>query len=210
MFGALYVVENLEEYQANPEQYLAANPLPIKDGLLKFISRNTDWKFDDLIAAVNPISHGRSYEVGKKLFTVANCVACHKVKGEGKEIGPDLAKIDPKRFNTEHLLRSLVEPSKDIEEKYQSYTFVLLNGKSATGMIVEEDDKVVKLLVDPLAKAAPRVIKKSNIDERIKSKKSIMPEGLASKLTQEEIVDLLAYIFAKGEEKHMLFHKHNH
>jgi putative heme-binding domain-containing protein len=104
----------------------------------------------------------------------------------------------------------LVEPSKDIEEKYQSYTFVLLNGKSATGMIVEEDDKVVKLLVDPLAKAAPRVIKKSNIDERIKSKKSIMPEGLASKLTQEEIVDLLAYIFAKGEEKHMLFHKHNH
>src|SRR6056297_221231 len=47
MYGALYVVADLEQYQADPETYLAENPLEMKDGLLEFISRDTEWKYDD-------------------------------------------------------------------------------------------------------------------------------------------------------------------
>ena len=122
---------------------------------------------------------------------------------------PDLTKIDPKNHTREHILRSLIEPSKEIAEKYQSNTFVLDSGKTVTGMVVEENAEQVKVLIDPLAKAAPIVIDKESIDDRVKSPLSIMPQGLLNKLTEEEILDLVAYVFAKGDRKHMLFHMHH-
>jgi putative heme-binding domain-containing protein len=210
MFGALYVVANLDEYQADPEAYLAKNPLPLKDELLASIGRNTEWKFEDLIDNVKMLPPGRSFEVGKNLFKVANCVGCHKLNGEGRELGPDLTKLDAKKHTTEFILRSLVEPSKDIDEKFQSTTFVLDSGKVVVGMIVEENDNEVKVLVDPLAKGEPATILKSEIEERTKSTVSIMPQGLLDRLTREEILDLLAYLYARGDKKHAMYGEHHH
>ena len=63
-------------------------------------------------------------------------------------------------------------------------------------MILEETPDSVKLIENPLAKAEPLVIAKNSIESRQKSAKSIMPEGLVSKLTREEVLDLIAYIVA--------------
>ncbi len=210
MFGALYVVANLEEYQRSPEQYLAANPLPLKDELLKSVGRNTEWKFDDLVASVRKLPNGRSFDVGKKLFSDANCVACHKLNSEGRELGPDLTKIESSKHTSELLLRSILEPSKEIVEKYQSYSFLMSSGSTVIGMIIEESPTQIKVLVDPLAKGEPAVLDVSEIDERKKSTISIMPHGLLNKLTQEEILDLVAYLYAKGDKKHELFVPHAH
>lgn len=210
MYGALYVVGNLAEYQSNPAEYLAAHPLEMKDELLKFIGRNTDWKFEQLVEHISPLPHGRSYDVGRNLFKFANCVACHKLNGEGQVLGPDLAKLEPKKQTTQHILQSILDPSKEIDEKFQSNVFVLNSGKAVTGMVVEEKPDHFKVLIDPLAKAPPVTVKKSDIDERVKSPLSIMPKGLLNKLTQEEILDLIAYVYAKGDRKHMLFMDHNH
>ncbi|HCS55310.1 MAG TPA: dehydrogenase, partial [Planctomycetaceae bacterium] len=190
--------------------YLSSHTLEIKDELLKFANRNTEWKYDDLASSLPQVLHGRSFEVGRSLFKVANCVACHKLNNEGKEIGPDLTKLDPKKQNLEYLLRSLIEPSKEIEEKYQSNTFVLASGKVVTGMIVKETDDEIQLLVDPMAKADPITISVDDIDDQVKSKLSIMPAGLLNKLTEEEILDLLAYIYAQGDMKHKMYSEHMH
>ena len=163
-----------------------------------------------MIGDVKTLPHGRSFEVGKNLFKVANCVGCHKLNNEGRELGPDLTKIEPAKHTTDYLLRSLLEPSKDIAEKFQSHTFVLTSGKTVVGMIVQETPQEVKVLVDPLAKGEPAVIQKSEIEERIKSTTSIMPLGLLNKLTREEILDLMAYIYAKGDKKNPLFEEHHH
>jgi len=210
MFGALLVVANFEEYQRAPEKYLAANPMAMKDELLKSIGRNTEWKYDDLIASVKKLPSGRSFEVGKKLFSDTNCVACHKMNNDGRELGPDLTKIDPARHTTEILLRSLLEPSKEIVEKYQSYSFLMSSGSTVTGMIVSETPTEVRVLVDPLAKGEPAVLEVFEIEERKKSTISIMPQGLLNKLTQEEILDLMAYLYAKGDKKNELFGTHAH
>ena len=210
MYGALYVVANLEEYQANPDAYLAAHPLPLADELLKSVGRNTEWKFDDLVGDVKELPHGRSFEVGKNLFKVANCVGCHKLNNEGRELGPDLTKIDPNKFSTELLLRSILEPSKEINEKFQSHLFVLDSGKVVTGMIVSETPTEIKVLVDPLSKGEPAVLQVAEIEERRKSPTSIMPQGLLSKLTREEILDLIAYLYARGDKKHELFGEYHH
>ncbi len=205
MYGALYVVDNVDEYLKNPEEYTKAHSMEVKDELLKFVARNTEWKYEDLIDAVKEMPAGRNYDLGKELFKFSNCLACHKMGNEGRELGPDLTKLEDKKNTLEHILMSLVNPSKEIDKKYQSNTFVLASGKVVTGMILEENDDVVKLLVDPLAKADPLVIKQDDIDDRATSKTSIMPEGLLNKLTSEEILDLIAYVHARGDKKHPLF-----
>ena len=212
MYGTLYVVGNLEEYQANPEEYLAAANLPIKDELLKYNTRSHEWTFDELVSDVKTLPMGRSFEVGKQLFKVASCVGCHKLDNEGQVFGPDLAKLDPKKQTTEHILQSIVDPSKVIDEKFQSHTFLLASGKIITGMIVKDTADEVHVVIDPLAKGKPTVIKKDDIEDQKKSAVSLMPKGLLNKLTREEIYDLLAFVYAKGDKKHQMFshEHHNH
>ena len=149
-------------------------------------------------------------KVGKELFKVSSCVSCHRLNNEGQVFGPDLTMLDVKKQTTEHILRSLLEPSKDIDEKYQSNSFVLTSGKVLTGMVVEETADVVKIVIDPIAKGKPTVIKKAEIANREKLSQSIMPEGLLNRLSREEILDLVAYIYAKGDKKHKLFMDHEH
>jgi putative heme-binding domain-containing protein len=210
MYGALYVVEDLDSYLANPDEYLAAHPLEIKDELLKFNRPRTEWKFEDLASAVATMEHGHSFGNAKQLFTVANCVACHKLNGVGQEIGPDLSKLDPK-YKAIDILAEILDPSKQINEKFQTYVFELTSGKVVTGLVLEENDDVVKLIENPLAKADSMLIKKSEIDFRAKSPVSIMPKGLLEKLTRDEILDLIAYITARGNKDDMLFHgEHDH
>jgi len=89
MHGALYVVADLEAYQENPEQYLAKNPLTVKDDLLKFNRPRTEWKLEELTEAVKEMETkgGRNFANGRQMFTVATCVACHKFGGQGNEFG---------------------------------------------------------------------------------------------------------------------------
>jgi putative heme-binding domain-containing protein len=211
MYGALYVVADLDEYLADPEAYLAKNPLPPADELLKFNRPRKEWKIEELAGAVDPIENGRSFTNGKQMFQVASCVSCHKMNGVGTEIGPDLTKLDPKQDKPIEILRDILEPSFRINEKYQSYIIETHSGRFVTGLIVEENLEVVKVIENPLAKTEPVVLKKSDVADRKKSPTSIMPKGLLDKLTREEILDLVAYIAAKGDQKHKLYQgAHDH
>ena len=210
MYGALYVVESLEQYQANPEAYLANADLPIQDELLKMNTRSHEWTYDELAGDLGQWMQGRSYEVGKELFKVASCTGCHKLSDEGNVFGPDLALLDDKKRTPEALLRSIVEPSKEIDEKFQSKMFLLDDGRAITGMVMAESDGEIQVVVNPLAKDRPTIIDPESIESEKKSDVSLMPKGLLDKLSREEILDLLAYVYAKGDAKHKLYDGHQH
>ncbi|HEX5443723.1 MAG TPA: HEAT repeat domain-containing protein, partial [Pirellulales bacterium] len=204
MYGAMYVVEDLDQYLANPESYLAAHPLSVKDDLLKDRRPRTEWKLADLAQPVQELSQGRSLAAAKQMFQVASCSACHKLGGVGNQIGPDLSKLEAK-YRPLDILKEILDPSAQINEKFQTYTFVTDSGQTITGLILEETADTVKVIENPLAKAEPVVLKKSEIDEREKAKTSIMPKGLLDKLSRDEILDLIAYIAARGDEHSSLF-----
>src|SRR4029079_10082166 len=71
MHGALYVVNDLDAYEANPEAYLAANKLPIQDELMNDLRQRTEWKLEDLADAVGHLESGRSFATAKQMFTAA-------------------------------------------------------------------------------------------------------------------------------------------
>ena len=210
MYGAFYVVADIAAYLADPTGYLAVHPLPILDDLLKNNRPRKEWAFSDLASSVEGLSSGRSFANGKQIFEIASCVACHRMNGIGTQVGPDLAQLDAKMTQVE-LLRSLLEPSAKIDEKYQTQVFTTKAGNVVTGMVLEETPERIKVIENPLAKIEPVLLDRANIDERSKSPTSIMPKGLLDKLTSEEILDLIAYIAAKGDAKAPLFHaRHEH
>src|SRR5206468_1919003 len=111
MFGALYVVEDLEGYLAGPEAYLQAHPVPVDDPLLKLRRGRTEWKLEDLAPSLANLAEGRAYSSGKQMFQVAGCVACHRLAGMGTQLGGDLAQLDAKMSPAEMLLE-ILEPSR--------------------------------------------------------------------------------------------------
>ena len=210
MYGALVVVENLDDYLADPDGYLAAHTLPIQDELLKTTRTRTQWKVEDLAAFVeelgdaNSTGGGRNFGNAKQIFTVGACVSCHKLGGVGQEIGPDLTKLDEK-WKSLDVLKELIDPSARINEKYQTFVFQTESGQMITGLVLSETPDTVKVIENPLLKAEPIELKKSEITARKKSEVSIMPKGLLDKLTREEILDLIAYVMAAGKEDHPVF-----
>ncbi|MFA9272283.1 MAG: c-type cytochrome [Baekduiaceae bacterium] len=96
----------------------------------------------------------RSYTAGKQLFTVANCVGCHKLDNAGKEFGPDLSKLDVK-LKPSDILKELLDPSAKINEKYQTNVFELQSGKVIQGLVVEESGDIIKVVENPLISTTP-------------------------------------------------------
>ena len=204
MFGAMYVVADLEGYLADPAAYLAAHPLEIRDELLKDRRPRTEWTLADLEGNIASMEKGRSFVHGRELFRTASCVSCHKMGDAGNAFGPELAKLDAKMTPVE-IARHVLEPSLRIDEKYRSTTILTDDGRSITGLVVEETPMELAVVENPVAKAEPVRIKKNEIDERSTSPVSIMPKGLLDKLTRDEVLDLIAYVAARGQESSCLF-----
>ena len=167
----------------------------------KFIK---NWKIDDLLTAVTNIPTGRSYEIGKRMFTTATCIQCHRFGNIGGILGPDITGA-ARRYSVPVLLREIVEPSVQVSDQFRTHTIITLGGKIYQGRILDQNDEQLTVAIDPKAPSAVIQIKADNIDEILPSKTSMMPLGLLNTLTREEILDLLAYIQSGGNPEHALF-----
>jgi putative membrane-bound dehydrogenase-like protein len=198
MAGVMHVVNDVDEY-------LAKNPIAEPTEVVATRKFVRDWKVAEVKPKIANLS-GRSFADGKKLFTSVACFACHQVKGIGGLVGPDLSKMDSKRTR-DHILLSMIEPSKEIDKKYQAWIVVDNNGKQYTGLLLKEDKTTLTLMPNPVGidKCEPIVIKKTEIDIRQASPISLMPAKLLNTMTIEEIMDLMAYIESRGNPDHAVF-----
>ncbi len=210
MYGALYVVADLPAWEADPTGYLASTGLEMKDDLLKYLGRNTEWQLDDLQGDVMHLTHrANSFPIGQQLFRAAACVGCHKLNGQGNNVGPDLTKL-PTEYSRVDVLDHILNPSKKVDRKYQSNVITLDSGKVVTGLVVEETGDQLKVIDNPSAPEKFIEVAKADIEERALSDVSLMPKGVLNKLTREEILDLMAYVLAGGDAKNGLFTEHEH
>jgi putative heme-binding domain-containing protein len=133
---------------------------------------------------------------GKAVFAASaknnmQCAKCHTIRGQGGQIGPDLSMIG-KKASRENLVESVLYPSKAIADQYVTWQIDTKKGLSLSGLIVEETkDHVV--LRDANGKDTKVDVK--DIDSRTKSLKSLMPEDLIAHMTEDELVDVVEYLF---------------
>jgi putative heme-binding domain-containing protein len=120
----------------------------------------------------------------------AGCNRCHRVRGSGAEVGPDLSNIGGK-YAREHLIESVLEPSRQIVEGYRPTIVALEDGRVVTGLLkAETSDRLT--LVDAVAREW--VIAKAEVVERAYAGVSIMPDGQSAGLTLAQFADLIAYL----------------
>lgn len=134
---------------------------------------------------------------GMQAFMKARCNQCHVVAGHGIPLGPELTKVS-ERYRGEKLLRQLVEPSSEINKKFQTYRFLLDNGSSVTGVVVKEEPTSYQVVPNLLIPHEIKRVAKDDIARMQASKVSSMPVGLVDVLQKQEIYDVVAFLQAGG------------
>jgi len=128
---------------------------------------------------------------GKLVFnTTGTCAKCHIVNDIGKEVGPNLSEIGSK-LSTQAMFESILFPSAAVSHNYETYTIITDDGTSISGVLVSDTPESVTLKG---ADAIPKTVKKSQIDEMVQQKISLMPADLQKVMTEQELIDVVKYL----------------
>lgn len=136
----------------------------------------------------------RSIEAGRRAFFRGNgagCFKCHTIGGRGGQVGPDLTVI-ARTMDRKKLVESILEPSREISPQYTTWTIETKSGKSLSGLLLGEEvngdlrlgNNQGEIFFVPFA----------DIETRVPSKVSIMPEKLHETMSVTELSDLVSFL----------------
>ncbi|MGC1272740.1 MAG: dehydrogenase, partial [Planctomycetaceae bacterium] len=125
---------------------------------------------------------------GRRLFLEA-CGRCHRLFGEGGEVGPDLTS-DP-RNDLSRLLGSIVKPSAEIREGFESWVAVTSEGRVISGLLIDQDEHVVVLREND---GRAVLLRRDELEDLVRQPQSLMPDRLLDRMTDQEVRDLVAYL----------------
>jgi putative membrane-bound dehydrogenase-like protein len=136
----------------------------------------------DSLAAANVATGRQTYD---KL-----CGRCHKLFGEGGEIGPELT--GAQRTNLNYWIDNILDPSAMVAANYRMSVINLKDGRVLSGVIAKQTDRAITLHM-----ASETVtIEKSQVENVSSTELSLMPEGQLDPLPEEEIRALLKYLMS--------------
>ena len=129
---------------------------------------------------------------GELLFRThqqAQCSRCHRVGRFGSDVGPELSQIGAKR-DADYLLRAIVEPSADIDEKYRAQLYLLESGEVVKGVPLKEGESETTIAD---SEGNQITIANEDILQTKVQTVSLMPD-MRDALTPSELRDLVAYL----------------
>ena len=147
-------------------------------------------KYKKLLEAkpVKPVNLSR----GRALFQ-RTCAQCHKLYGEGGEIGPDITGSN--RNNLDYLLTNILDPNAEIPNDYRTTILRTKDNRILVGVVRRSEGQSVTMAtpaeVVTMAKSDVASIEQQNF--------SMMPEGLVLAFKQDELHDLVAYLRGTGQ-----------
>ena len=159
---------------------------------------------EEALALLDEPLVNRDFVQGKNMFAATLCSSCHSIRGEGGSVGPDLTQLGT-RFSARDILDHTLDPNKEVSDQYASTVFVMKDGSSILGTLINEDDGKYVVSQNPFMPAALREILKSDVASTKLSRVSLMLPGLLSRLNDEEIRDIIAYLVAGGNPDHEVY-----
>ncbi len=117
------------------------------------------------------------------------CAQCHRANGVGNNVGPELTGMSYR--SVEDLVSNVLDPNMAMNPAYVAFSAELTNGDTETGILAENDASAVTLL-QPLGRKLE--IPRSRIRQLRSEGRSLMPEGLESGMTPQELRDVIAFI----------------
>ena len=174
--------------------------------LPKPVGPGRDYTVDELVELSATKLKGRNFKNGETMYKAARCVVCHRFAGDGGSTGHDLTQAAG-RFSFKDLAESIIDPSKVVSDQYKTTIVETKDGKSYTGRIVSATADSITVLTDPEDSTKLVTIKNSDIEEKQLSPVSLMPKDLLKQLNENEVLDLMAYLLSRGNEKDPMFRK---
>jgi len=164
-------------------------PLPIHRLLVPWAKKETS-NPDGAAERKIPELVGANWGRGRHVFRSqqAACVRCHVAHGEGGNIGPDLSNLVHRDY--ESVVRDIRHPSFAINPDFVTYTVLTKAGQVLTGVLRSEGET---LLVGN-ADGQTHTVHRDEVEELKASAVSVMPEGTATRLSDSQFRDLLAYL----------------
>lgn len=129
---------------------------------------------------------------GGRLFRSQGCVGCHRIRGEGGALGPDLSGIGAAR-SLDNLKQSIIAPDAEVQPLYWTVSFEDASGKTVQGFLLNEDTYTVQLLDRA---AVLRSYEKASVKNYAIDKRSSMP-SYRDKLSPQQLDDLVAFLWSQ-------------
>ena len=175
---------------------------PLKQKAGKYRSARAklaDGPTGDKLAPYYDALEGGDVTQGRALFlnnAAVYCQRCHKLDGQGGEVGPALNGIAAdKEKDRRYLLESIVLPNAKIAKGFETAVLTLADDRIVSGIIKSEDKKQVKLVT---ADAKELTIPVEDIAAR-RTGPSAMPDDLHKKLSRRELRDLVEFLSSLKE-----------
>ncbi|MBM3847295.1 MAG: c-type cytochrome, partial [Verrucomicrobia bacterium] len=140
------------------------------------------------LPSIQPPAAGGSN--GPALFQ-ANCASCHRFKGNGFRVGPDLDSLASR--DEPFWIQQILNPNAIVEPRFVAYQVSLTDGREVSGVIESESAASLQLAQPG---GSPLSILRSEISVVRPMSLSLMPEGLEESLSREAMASLLAYLRA--------------
>jgi putative membrane-bound dehydrogenase-like protein len=125
---------------------------------------------------------------GHRLFK-EKCAACHRLRGEGETIGPDLTFAN--RKDRDFLLVSLVDPSGAVRKEYQAALIATKDGRLYNGLIVGQTPETITLCD---TKGQRMRVPRPDVAEMKESDVSLMPDSLYKEFQPQQLRDLFSFL----------------
>ena len=124
---------------------------------------------------------------GRTFYNKA-CANCHRLFGEGSDIGPDLT--GSQRHNLDYILENVLDPSAIVPREYLVTIVETKKSRTLNGIVKKESDAAITMQLQNEIVVVP----KADIESRVQTKISMMPEGAFEQMRIEEVRDLVGYL----------------
>ncbi|MEX2170519.1 MAG: hypothetical protein WD851_14485 [Pirellulales bacterium] len=158
----------------------------------------------DLDPALDWPAGSRSFARGRRAYHEVGCHRCHVKSEHDTLVGPNLTSAEYRPSRRE-LAEAIIAPDKKIAENYRQFLLVV-DGKPITGLVTEQTKDYLVVIADPMHDCTPQRVERHQLDDEPEPlTTSAMPAGMIDVLSEEELLDLLAYVEAKGDPTHASF-----
>ncbi|MFO1458994.1 MAG: PVC-type heme-binding CxxCH protein [Verrucomicrobiota bacterium] len=141
------------------------------------------------VVVTGPVNLDAGHEVARR-----TCFVCHKLHGEGADVGPDLTGSG--RSSLDALLHNVIHPDEIIGEGYENVEVETYDGRQLFGRVVENNNLRIRII---MAGPAETVLPKSDVKQVHATENSVMPEGL-EQMPDADFRNLIWYILCPPQD----------
>lgn len=154
---------------------------------------------EKVLAIASLANQSGNFDRGLRLFTRAKsaCFSCHQIGSAGGVIGPELTAISKLR-TSQQIVESLLWPNRVIAKEFQPIKLTTSDGELISGYEKSELSTATVLAIQDPATRKLIQVDRTMIEEQANGL-SLMPTGLVSSLSDQELADLVRFLVDLGK-----------